>query len=168
MNPGGHLPPFTPPPIPNGIMTIPTGHPHLWWTPDRIARARAWVQAHNYTPDSSDPTAQAFAYVATGNTTYAQNAIAWLRTVQSMRYLEDQDQTRWQGEHAILVYDWCYDQLTAADKMAIQPYFTTRIQAWETDQWGGPNRGHDDGNYYWGYTRNDLEWGFAVHDEDAA
>src|SRR5262252_7643187 len=82
MNPGGHLPPYTPPPIPNGTLTIPTGHPHLWWTPERITRARAWVQAHNFQPDSSDPLAQAFAYVATGNTTYAQNAITWLRTVQ--------------------------------------------------------------------------------------
>src|SRR5690349_6732439 len=66
-NPGGHLPPYTPPAIPNGALTIATGHPHLWWNADRIARARAWVQAHNYRPDANDALTQAFAYVATGD-----------------------------------------------------------------------------------------------------
>ena len=47
-------------------VTIPAAHPRLWWTPARLAAARAWHQSHPYNPGSGDPLGQAYRFVGQG------------------------------------------------------------------------------------------------------
>jgi hypothetical protein len=126
------------------------------------------MKSQDWHPADDDALGNAFAYVVTKDPAYAARALRWLRAVIPKRYFENQDYTRWAGERAIVIFDWCFDRLTDADKRAMIPYFTARISAWAKDPWGRPGVGHEDGNYYWGYLRNDLEWAFAVHEEARA
>ena len=58
-------------------VSIPAAHPRLWWTPERIARAQAWQQAHPYTPPSGDPLGQAYRCVVTGEPASCQAAVTY-------------------------------------------------------------------------------------------
>jgi hypothetical protein len=61
-------------------MTIPSGHPRLWWNAERIARARTWYQSNNFSPRTSPVEDRAFdnalLYVLTGNAQYCRTALA--------------------------------------------------------------------------------------------
>src|SRR5215203_5553164 len=53
-------------------LNIPTEHPRLWWTADRLTRGRAWYQANPFTPRSDDPMGRATRCVLTGESTACQ------------------------------------------------------------------------------------------------
>ena len=59
-------------------LDIPAGHaqPRLWFTPERLSRARAWNATHPFTPSANSPLENAFVFQMTGNTTYADRAIS--------------------------------------------------------------------------------------------
>lgn len=154
------------PPPPN--LDIPAGHPRLLFsTPALLAQARQWFTAtygadgNGFTLDPDNPIDYAFSYLMTGNTANAQFAINWLMALPH----PGQDSMRWYGEYAILIFDWCYDQLTPSQKataLANWSAYTLEADSWS---WGGPNMPGN--NYYWGYLRNGLLWGITSHGEDA-
>src|SRR3712207_2843130 len=117
----------------NGL-SIPTGHPRLWWTAERLAQARAWHATNPFTPRNDDYVGQAFRYLMTGETQYARRAIRYALGVT----LSDSgattggsagvsDGARWYGENVILIYDWCYDQMTASERQTLLDRWNTYL-----------------------------------------
>ena len=149
--------------LPPSGLAIPAGHPRLLFSsPALLTQARQWFSTTygvgGFTPDSHID--YAFSYLMTGNTAHAQVAITWLMAIPH----PGQDQMRWDGENAILVFDWCYDQLTPSQKataLANWTSYTLEANSWS---WGGPAMPGN--NYYWGYLRNSLLWGITSHGEN--
>jgi hypothetical protein len=152
--------------------TIPTAHPRLWWNAERLVVAKTWYASKPFTPRADDMFANAFRYSLTGEATYARKAIDLLLAKQlpAGQVLPTAigcDECRYYGEEAAVVFDWCYDKLTAAEK-------TTLINRWNKywsdvnqQEWGGV--GMEGNNYYWGNLRNSIEWGIATfHDNTQA
>lgn len=149
-------------PVPPSNLAIPSSHPRLLFsTPGLLARARSWFSSTyglgGFIPEA--PVDYAFSYLMTGNAAHAQQAIAWLMAIPP----PGQDQLRWDGEQAILVFDWCYDQLTPSQKAATLANWTAYTVAADGYDWGGPAMPGN--NYYWGYLRNGLLWGITSHGE---
>lgn len=152
-------------------LSIPTSHPRLWWNADRLARARQWYSANRFTPSASDHMGNAFCYMMTGNTTQARTAINWLMNVTVSEAQLDpgndyssSDHARWYGEEAALVFDWCHDQMTASERQTIIERWSRYVDILRQKRWGGI--GMEANNYYWGYLRNELEWGIATYHEN--
>ncbi len=156
-------------------LTIPAAHPRIWWTADRLTRARAWYQNNPFTPRTDDPMGNATRCVLTGEPTYCQVAVNYAMnqlcsnaacTSTDPNYGVAADDARWEGENVITVFDWCYAYFTPAQR-------TTLINRWNTyfanirlRSWGGPTMYHS--NYNWGYMRNEILWGIATWGENAA
>lgn len=143
-------------------MTVPTTHPRLWWTPERIARAKKWAIASRENPDSTIQ--QAFRHVVSGAD--CSKAIQWLMgfKISDNEFNVASDHIRWNGEEAVLVYDWCHDQLTADQKTTILKQWNGWLEKAMALSWGGPTMVSN--NYYWGYLRNELSWGIATLGEN--
>jgi hypothetical protein len=155
------------------VLQIPTSHPRLWWTPARLAQARAWYAQNPFTPSSSDRLGQAFRYLMTGETQYARSAInfalSYTVTDQAANSPDPNtgiasDGARWEGENIILIFDWCYDAMTPDERTIILNRWNTYIDNLRKKPWGGPNMPQS--NYYWGYLRNELEWAIATWHEN--
>jgi hypothetical protein len=144
-------------------LTIPSGHPRLWWTPERIARAKAWLGAHPFDPRDDDYYGQIFLHVVSGAD--CSSAIAWAMdfTVPDSEFNVASDDVRWSGEQAILVYDWCFDQLSGDQRATLLDRWNGYIGKAKDLDWGGPEM--PENNYYWGYLRNEIEWGIATQGE---
>ncbi|MBV9469830.1 MAG: hypothetical protein JOZ57_11360, partial [Abitibacteriaceae bacterium] len=148
-------------------------HPRLYVTPQRIAAMRqqfkagsrlvtafkAWVDAGNANlpkggfhdmgaPDGCEN--NALAYLVTGDKQYAQNSIAYAQLIldKPMReHFKDVHDATFTGAawaHAIAMhYDWCYDQLTPAQRKTIADWLK------EATTWGEKRSGapiaHNDG-----------------------
>ncbi len=157
-----------PPPAPPAIGSFkPTAqHPHLFWTPERLARAQQWVKETAFVPkhDKDDPLANAFAYVVTKDKVAGNLAVDFIQKVLDEKLIEHDDKTRWNGELVILVYDWCFELVPAAQRTAFVDYANKWFDHWNHEAWGGV--GHEEGNYFWGYLRNGLEWGLASATEN--
>lgn len=154
-------------------MTIPPEHPRLWFDPARLQQARDWFQSNPFTPPTHEDSAAGYADVAlhgllsdnaTGSCT---TAITW-----ALSRLDDLDDTggvacdpcRWTGEQLILVYDWCYEFLTPAQRSQFVSGVSSGLTAWSQKFWGGPTMYQN--NYYWGYLRNELEWSITTYHEN--
>lgn len=136
---------------------IPASHPRLWWTPERIARAK------KFAPGGDDPFSNAMNYVLSGRKGYARAAIGWLMAYRIPQPQLDgvaSDNARWDGENAALTYDWCNDQMTADERETIVKRWNGYFGTLSKKGWGGV--GLEANNYYWGYLRNELEWGIAT------
>jgi hypothetical protein len=141
-------------------------HPHLFWTPDRLARAQQWAKDTKFVSkhDKDEVIPNAFAYVVTKDTEAGKLAVGFIQKVMTEKLIEKDDQTRWNGEMGILVYDWCFDLIPEADRAAFLDYANHWFDHWNHEAWGGP--GHEEGNYFWGYLRNGLEWALASSTEN--
>ena len=156
--------------------SIPGAHPRLWWTPARLAQARSWLAAHPFRPAATDYFHIAWKHAVAG--TDCSPAIAWAmkRQVPAAQYSPrgiGSDIARWHGEDAIVVYDWCHDQLTPAQRRAFLEDLGGSGKGWNDylnginqQQWGGP--GMTQSNYNWGNLRNALELGIASYGENTA
>ncbi|MBL8174521.1 MAG: hypothetical protein JNK48_07625 [Bryobacterales bacterium] len=153
-------------------LTIPAAHPRLWFTPERLAQARAWYASNPFTPSSSDYVGQAFRYLMTGETQYARSAIAHAVAVTAPDLAANSpdpytgvasDTARWEGEIVTLTYDWCYDQMTPTERSTILNRWNFYINNLRQKPWGGPTMPQS--NYYWGYLRNEFEWAIATWGE---
>ncbi len=155
-------------PIPVGPtqgLTIPSGHPRLWWNPARIATGKAYLAKSPYTPryDNENPLAWATHYILTGEPRSARAAIDWaVKFTLPPLNGGTSDQARWNGENSIVVYDWCFDAMTPVERKNI------------LDKWGdlttkllSIGAGAEANNYFWGYIRNDIELGIAAAGEHA-
>jgi hypothetical protein len=146
-------------------LSIPTTHPRLWWTPERLKQARAWYAAHPFTPRADDYVGQAFRYVITGEASYARAAItrAMSITVDPTR-TSGANEIRWSGEQVIFTYDWCYDQMTEQERKTLVDRWNGYLEVGRQQAWGGPNMPQN--NYFWGYLRTNFEWGVATYHEN--
>jgi hypothetical protein len=151
-------------PVKAGGLSVPQGHPRLWWNAERLARAKAWYAANPFTPRASDPQNLALHYVVSGDTGSARAAINWLMGLTFGVGGIASDPARWHGENAILVFDWCHDQMTPAERATIIERWNGYITALEDKTWGAT--GMEGNNYYWGYLRNGIEWGIATYHEN--
>ncbi len=145
-------------------LDIPTGHPRLWWTPARLTAAKAWAHSNPFTPSSDDPLELSLDYVLNGNAASARNAINQLMNLDIPLSGTASDPFRWYGEWAIVTYDWCYDQMTDAERATILSRWNGAVAHWNGASWGAVGMEAD--NYYWGYLRNSLLWGMATFGEN--
>ncbi len=160
--------------IPKGFsqtsgFTVPATHPRLWWNPARLVQAKTWFATHPFSPNNSDPFGNALRYVLTGDTLNAKNAINWLVSYklpagQVLPTAIGCDNCRWDGENAILVFDWCFDKMTIAQRQSVIAQWNTDLANVNKQAWGGV--GMEGNNYYWGNVRNSLEWGVASFTEN--
>ena len=141
-------------------LQIPSSHPRVWWTPERLTQARAWYAANPFTPRSDDYLGQAFRYLMTGERQYARSAIDYAMTVELATSGVASNGARWYGEIVILTYDWCYDQMTATERATLRDRWNGYLEALRLKDWGGPTMPQS--NYFWGYLRNQIEWALAT------
>jgi len=142
-------------------MTIPSSHPRLWWTPARITQAQTWYASHPFTPASDDPLGNAFRYICTGETSYAQTAINLLMafTIPDPEGQYASDLYRW-NDWVPLVYDWCYNEMTPTQRQTFMDRYDGYVDIQRQKAWGGPTMPMN--NYYTGFFRNELNWAIAT------
>lgn len=155
-------------------LTIPNAHPRLWWNSQRVALANTWLQTHPFTPASSDPLGNAMKCVLTGNASNCQAAVTYAMnqmcnnaacTSPDPNTGVASDDARWEGENVILVFDWCYNYFTPAQRTTLIDRWNTYFYNIRRHTWGGPTSYQS--NYNWGYMRNEIEWGIATWGENA-
>jgi PKD repeat protein len=147
------------------IWNIPQSHPRLWWTPASLAQAKQWYAAHPFAPSSSDPWNSALAYVLTGNTTYGMNAVNDLMSFtippSSLGGSSGADDYRW-ADWVPVVFDWCHDLMTSSQIQTVISNYNTYAQTYMSSPLASPG-----GNYFWGFFRNELNWGIASYYENS-
>lgn len=146
-------------------LTIPTTHPRLWLTGERLGRARAWYRQHGVLPRRDDYLGYAFRYAMTGDQRAARYAIDYALSVTLDTSGVASNAARWYGEVVILTYDWCYDQMSAAERSQLIDRWNGYLTVLRQKEWGGLNMPQS--NYFWGYLRNELEWAIATWNENA-
>ncbi len=147
---------------------IPNAHPRLFWTETRLQALKSYWASHSFTPrnDQYSVMDELFAYVASGNATYCSWAINYMTAVDLSSCTSDKagcDNARWDGELAILTYDWCYSVMTAGQRSTFLMNWNKWLAAVDAQTWGGI--GMSQSNYYWGNVRNEIEWGIASYQE---
>ncbi len=146
-------------------LRIPTAHPRLWWTPERLARGRTWARGRSlYREDEESGYGRALQYVLTGDETAGRAAVKWLMDFTVDTDGVASDHARWFGEDAILTFDWCHDLMSPAERQRIIARWNGYLGTLNEKSWGGV--GMESNNYYWGYLRNGLEWGIATYAEN--
>jgi len=149
----------------NGL-TVPHAHGRLWFTPDRLARARQYYATHPFTPRTDDPQGNALRFLMTGETSYAQVAINALMsfTISDSELAGTASNTyRW-NDWVPVVYDWLYDQLTTAQRSTFMTRYNGYVDILRQKGWGGD--GFEANNFYWGYLRNEFNWAVATFYEN--
>lgn len=148
-------------------LSIPQSHPRIFYsaqagTPGaaRLSRARAYRAGHPVPVNTWDPASRArdraLVSLLSGNAADGcTEAINWIRTYN----FPSQNEARWSGEQALLVYDWCYPHMSAEDRNTITTRWNARIAELNAVSWGGVAMSAS--NYHWGYLRNSLLWGIA-------
>jgi hypothetical protein len=168
-------------------LNIPQTHPRLWFgDPARLAAARTYYATHPVTVNNAltgdNARHRALRALMSGNAAECAAAVSW-----AMRYdfeaadangdgtadpgacnLASEgrycDRARWEGEQAIMTYDWCHASFSASQR-------TTFIERWNRYV-GALNEGPYNwaqmpaNNYSWGYLRNSLLWGIASFGEN--
>ena len=152
-------------------LTIPSSHPRLYWNAVRIATAQAWLAANRYTPGVCSYNGQgpcldiAFQHLMNGSDCSVGITYALAFAVNGPAYYGSREDVERNGsETPILIYDWCYDQMTAGQRTT----FITDWQAnWITGQVDSCSEGYMN-NYCWGYLRNNFEWGVVSYWENTS
>jgi hypothetical protein len=145
-------------------LTIPKTHPRLWWTPDRLAKARSSFGVDARPIRRDDLTGHAFRYLMSGDKNDARTAINAALALKLDVSRTSSNEARWFGEAAILIFDWAHDQFTPAERTAFIERWNGYLAALAKKQWGGTEMPQS--NYFWGYFRNELEWGIATYHEN--
>ncbi len=158
-------------------LSIPASHPRLWYGVESGASGHARLQrARNFAAQNpvaipgwspSDRFRQlALRSLIRGQGDPAadpdcQQAVDWLRGFTLSVGGTSSDQARWDGENAILVYDWCHYTISAADRALLLDRWNGYTAALNAKGWGGLTMPAN--NYFWGYLRNGLLWGIASY-----
>lgn len=157
-------------PPPGGAhgLSIPTTHPRLWFDAARLARAKAWYRSRPFTPSSDDHLGKALRGLLAGESSQCRAAIDWALAASGRvrRNGVSCDECRWSGETIILVYDWCHAYVTPEERARFIALTNAWVDHWRTQAWGGV--GSHTNNYYWGYLRNELEWGIATWEDNTS
>lgn len=143
-------------------ITIPRSHPRLWWTPARIATAKNKGASFNARDDDHiSMAARCFIkndnHACSAAVQYAMNLDVKTESVSS-------DAARYFGEALILTFDWCYNSFTPQQRQLLLTRWNGIFTVLMHKDWGGPQMPQN--NYFWGYLRNELEWGLATYYEN--
>lgn len=159
-------------------ITIPATHPSLWQTSGNAAQISTWCTNHPFTPGGTDYLGMAFHDLCTGTTTYTATWYAWASAYSMTVVGTACDACRWDGESLVVGFDWEYNNLSSGQRSTLISAYNTWISHWQTQCWGGViaedsctistfgNMSQD--NYYWGYSRNELEWGITSFNDQNA
>lgn len=155
-------------------LAIPVDHPRIWFTPERLAMARSWWKTHSFTPIAAGGYyffEAAFAHLASNGalscrTVYPDDKTSAIAFALTNPATAGQDEARWYGDLVIAIYDWCYDELTDKEKTQLQSDINSWITANMNASWGDPSMFLD--NYFWGFMRNEIDWGIASYYENTA
>lgn len=153
-------------------LSIPQSHPRIWYsaqsgTPGaaRLARARAYRSTNPVPINNWDPASRsrdrALVSLLGNSPEGCNDAISWIRGYN----FPSQNEARWSGEQAILVFDWCYQHMSASDRSTITANWNARLAELNAASWGGVNMSAS--NYHWGFLRNSLLWGIASYHHNA-
>ena len=145
-------------------LNIPTQHPRIWFTPERLAAARAWYSPSRFRQRRDDYAGYAFRHLMRRDTAAARTAIGWAMNLVFDTSRTSSNEARWFGESAILIYDWAHDQFTAAERETFVQRWNGYVAALAKKSWGGPEMPQS--NYFWGYFRNELLWAIATYHEN--
>jgi hypothetical protein len=148
-------------------LSIPSGRPRLFFSdPARLAQARAWAQSTNFTPNTADAEELALHYLLRDNVASARSAIDKLMALQipSGANVTSSDPARREGQWAILTYDWCYNEMSPAERETIRTRWNTIVGDFNAKPYGA--QGMEADNYFWGYYRNSLMWAVASWHEN--
>jgi hypothetical protein len=142
-----------------GSLQIPEGHPRIWFgDADRLQQARAHFASHPFVPVGSHE--RALRGVLTGNAGDCRAAIQSLLSWQPRQGPGGfRDDMRQDGGEMLLVFDWCFGQLDAAETATLVQRWNAYMDRELADDLG--NSGDEANNYFWGRTRNLLMWGIA-------
>ncbi len=145
---------------------IPATHPRIWWTPERLARARTWFATHRFRPQKNDPRDQIFCYLMTGQRQYAQAAVdALLKFEITERQLKGVANDKYRvADWVPWVFDWAHDVMTPTQRREVIDRYNQYMDVFSHKPWGGPKM--PTSNYYWGYFRNEVCWGIASYGEN--
>jgi hypothetical protein len=164
----------------NGTLTIPAGHPRLFWNSARIAAANAWVANTSYPGVAVDYRPLDYYDLAftcfimnngTACSTAIADAVAFAPSSSNGIGVGD-DNMRRNGEWVMLVRDWLapgcgkVQCLTTAQAATIDSNWS----AWQSNQdspaqtWG--NVGMPANNYFAGQFRNDFDFGIASYSDN--
>ena len=145
-------------------LTIPAGHPRLVFDTGNLAAARSWYAVHPFTPRDDDPIGQALRGLLANDAASCASAVKWAVAESAAMRVDGTacDDCRWSGEGIILSYDWCYGMMSAGDRTTLEASVDRWVDHWRTQSWGGVPM-HEN-NYYWGYLRNEIEWGMVRYD----
>lgn len=155
-----------------------TDHPRLWWTAERLALGQTWlkseagaaVMADALDEEQPDPLVLAMQGVlaedADSCRAAAERTLAF--TMPADELSGTCDECRW-NPWPYIVFDWCHSAFTASERSTLIERFngylkTVHDHSLEPDAMGG--EGEPANNYFWGYLRNELNWGIATQGEN--
>lgn len=160
-------------------LSVPSAHPRLWYDAARLATAQAWYRKNSFTPARASPDILALDRALRGllngqdprdQRTQCRAALEWaIGATAEMADRVDAGSSqwnlaRWAGESIILAYDWCHAHLTPAERATFIAKTNTWMEARRTQVWGGVPMHQN--NYYWGFTRNQIEWAIASYEDN--
>jgi hypothetical protein len=146
-------------------LTIPVDHPRLLFNAKNLAAAKTWYGGHPIA-NAKTPTLQAMKGLLVSDAASCDAAVTAAKANSAGMQTSGTacDDCRWSGEEDLLVYDWCYNQMDLASQKELETSIDAWVDHWRTQPWGGPPM-HEN-NYYWGYLRNEFEWGVLSQDRD--
>lgn len=154
-------------------------HPRIWWTAERLALGHTWLQseagaavmADALDESQPDPLMLAMDGLLGNRPEHCRQAA---ERALSYSIPEDEltgtcDACRWYP-WPYLVFDWCYASFSALERQTLIERFNTELKAVHDysllpDVLGGEDEPAN--NYFWGYLRNELNWGIATLGENA-
>ncbi len=143
-------------------LIVPRDRPRLWFTPERLARAKERVGRHPFR--AQRPGDLALEYLLLGKRGSGEKAVKWLLDFKLRTDGVACDDARWYGEDAMLVFDWCHDLIGEKDRQMLIERWNEYLRILNEKDWGSARM--PDNNYFWGYLRNGLEWGIATQYEN--
>jgi hypothetical protein len=157
-------------------MTIPEGHPRLWYDASSLAAARTWADANPFNASGAafhdQYRERATECLLEEDSTVCNTAVDWALAVELPESGVSCDECRWWGEAAILTFDWAYDYFTPEERATFISNWNGWLSHWHDQAWGGNHFNGFNGvpkygnNYYWGYLRNDILWCIATAGEN--
>ena len=161
-------------------LTIPAGHPRLFWNAARVAKAQGWVTSTGYRGVTTDfrPLDYydlAFTCFIMNNATACSTVIAdavALRPSSSSGTGVGDDNMRRNGEWVMIVRDWLAPGCGKAQCLTTLQAATidSNWNIWQANQdaaiqtWG--NVGMPTSNYFAGQFRNDFDFGIASYNHN--
>lgn len=159
-------------------MTIPSTHPRLWWTAERISRAQTWYASNNFSPRGTGNGVHLPAYdnallfVLTGTGSYCDTAYTHANNWTCSSVVcttPDQgvasDPYRTDTNFIAFALDWCWNEWTAGERDTIIDRLDSYHPNINAHAWGDATM--PSSNYNWGYARTFFLYGITAYEDGA-